>query len=78
MFGGPFEKGDRVWVDLTDIGPSDMRKGTVIGHNRDVDKDGLYHRPVTVLLDGADEPTEWYRFRVEPLNPLELLAEVTQ
>ena len=78
MFGGPFEKGDRVWVDLTDTDPPDTRKATVISYNRDVDEDGLYHRPVTVLIDGAVVPTEWYRFRVEPLNALELLAEVTQ
>ena len=76
MFGRAFEQGDRVWVELTDIGPPDTRRGTIVISRTSIDEHGWLHDFVSVLLDGADKTTGWLGHRVYHLNALELLAEV--
>ena len=71
-----FKPGDRVWINLVDMGPPDIRKATVLASSYE-SLEGIRLDMVRVMVDGANFDAWWYPFRISHFGPLDLLAEVS-
>lgn len=76
--GLDLKAGERVWINMVDTGPPDIRRATATG-NAYTDIDFTRHceaMMVQVWIDGADKPGYWLERRLTRMSPLEVMSEI--
>ena len=72
------KEGERVWINLVDAGPPDMRRATATGEATvDVDAKNHSWTPMSrIKIDGEPSAGWFFDWRITRFSPLEVLAEI--